>query len=230
MYIHGFDRKLLRLSSDIVDPLAYIIHVSANSGRFCDDWKVGRVIPAYKNSCDAHSITRLYVLLGVLPKWRSSQCIQNILKWTFYYFTWPICIFKGYSIRTCLHRVIDDLLAKCEWKSNNGHLYLGHGKMLLCYRSCSILKKSPLYVVKNVALEWYKSCVHQRQQAVHLWKAGIFRECIYLVNCMALCFACFISVVQRLYFQYCYKWLLDKFICLWRNYLHKWWQRWKVPQ
>ena len=63
MDIHGFDQKLLRLSSEhIVDSLSCIINASLNSGRFFYDWKVARVTPVYKNCCDVHIMSNYQVL------------------------------------------------------------------------------------------------------------------------------------------------------------------------
>ena len=38
------------------------------------------------------------------------------------------------------------------------------------------------------------------------------------------------SIIYQWYFQFCCKWLFDKFVCWWHNYLHKWWQYWRSSE
>ena len=77
---------------------------------------------------------------------------------------------KGHSTKNSLHRVIDNRLLpwKCEWESNNRYLYvmLDIAKCFDTIDHDLLLKKLSLNGIKNVELEWLKSYLHQRQQAV----------------------------------------------------------------
>ena len=89
MDMHGFERRLLRLSSDhVVDSLPCTINSSLNSGRIFYYWKIARVTPVYKNSGDVHVMSnyRPISVIGHIAK-IMEQLIRTQL-------VGPICIFK----------------------------------------------------------------------------------------------------------------------------------------
>ena len=168
MDIHGFDRKLLRLSSEhIVGSLSYII----NSRRFCDDWKVARVTPVYKNCGDVHVMSnyRPVSVIGHIAK-IVEQLIrsQHVAYLDEHSFITPdqFAYSKGHSTQTSLRRVIDDWLENVNESQITGICMLDIAKCFDTIDHDLLLKKLSLYGIKNIELEWFKSYLHQRQQAV----------------------------------------------------------------
>ena len=56
--IHGFDAKLLRITASIIAPsLTYIFNSSLRNSYFLNDWKLAKILPAYKGKGDIQEIT-----------------------------------------------------------------------------------------------------------------------------------------------------------------------------
>ena len=172
MDIHGFDRKLLRLSSEhIVDSLSCIINTSLNSGRFFDDWKVARVTPVYKNCGDVHVMSnyRPISVIGHIAKIVEQLIRSQLVAYLDeHYFITPdqFAYLKGHSTQTSLHRVIDDWLENVNESQITGICMLDIAKCFDTIDHDLLLKKLSLYGIKNIELEWFKSYLHQRQQSV----------------------------------------------------------------
>ena len=172
MDIHGFDRKLLRLSPQhIVDSLSCIINSSLNSGRFFDDWKVARVAPVYKNCGDVHvmSNNRPISVIGHIAKIVEQLIRSQLVAYLDEHsFITPdqFAYLKGHSTQRSLHRVIDDWLENMNESQITGICMLDIAKCFDTIDHDLLLKKLSLYGIKNIELEWFKSCLHQRQQAV----------------------------------------------------------------
>ena len=75
-------------------------------------------------------------------------------------------ISKGHSTQTSLHRVIDDWLENVNESQITGICMLDIAKCFDTIDHDLLLKKLSLYGIKNIELEWFKSYLHQRQQAV----------------------------------------------------------------
>ena len=73
---------------------------------------------------------------------------------------------KGHSTQTSLHRVIDDWLENVNESQITGICMLDIAKCFDTIDHDLLLKKLSLYGIKNIELEWFKSYLHQRQQAV----------------------------------------------------------------
>ena len=172
MDIHGFDRKLLKLSSEhVVDSLSCIINSSLNSGRVFDDWKVARVTPVYKNSGDMHVMSnyRPISVIGHIAKIVEQLIRTQLVDYLDEHsFITPdqFAYLKGHSTQTCLHRVIDDWLENVNEGQITGMCMLDIAKCFDTIDHDLLLKKLSLYGIKNVEFEWFKSYLHQRKQAV----------------------------------------------------------------
>ena len=173
MDIHGFYRKLLRLSSEhIVDSLSCIINSSLNSGRFFDDWKVARVTPVNKNYGDVHVMSnyRPISVIGhiakIVEQLMRSQLVAYLDEHSFITRD-QFAYSKGHSTQTSLHRVIDDWLENVNEGQITGICMLDIAKCFDTIDYDLLLKKHSRYGIKNIELGWFKSYLHQRQQAVH---------------------------------------------------------------
>ena len=73
---------------------------------------------------------------------------------------------KGHSTQKSLHRVIDDWLENVNESQITGICMLDIAKCFDTIDRDLLLKKLSLYGIKNIELEWFKSYLHQCQQAV----------------------------------------------------------------
>ena len=166
------DCKLLNLAANVISQyLSHILNLSINQSVVCKDWKMARVIPAYKNKgnkedlCNYRPISNISHIAKVVEKLINKQLMNYLIKYDLISEAQSAYRPK-HSTVTALHRVMEDWLEALNDGCEVGICFLDTTK---CFDSIShkiLLDKLKRYGIQNDEHKWFISYLKNRTQKV----------------------------------------------------------------
>ena len=172
--ILNIDRKLLRISADIIAPsLCTIYNKSVSQESVHSDFKKARVTPVFKNGedhdvnnmSDYRPISVIGHLAKILEKLVKGQLVTYLDENKFISSDQSAYI-SGHSTQTSLHRVVDDWYENINEGEYTGACIFDISKCFDTISHKNLLFKLEKYGIMGKALGWFKSYLSGRQQAV----------------------------------------------------------------
>ena len=172
--ILNMDIKLLKISKDIItDVLCHIFNLSIKQSKFCDDWKVARVSPAYKGKGvkndlnNYRPISNISHVAKIMERIINKQFVNYLTKHDFINVD-QSAYRANHSTTTALHRVMEDWLEALNDNQFIGIVYLDTKK---CFDSIDhkiLLHKLKRYGVVDIENKWFNSYLNNRSQKVFI--------------------------------------------------------------
>ena len=170
--ILNIDSKLLKIGAKYISKiLTHIFNVSMDNGIVCNDWKMARVSPSYKNKgskSDMNNyrpISNISHIAKVIERLINKQFMKYLSENNFISES-QSAYRPEYSTVTALHRVMEDWLDALNDSQYIGVVYLDTKK---CFDSINheiLLHKLSRYGVLDVEHRWFTSYLHNRKQKV----------------------------------------------------------------
>ena len=170
--IHGFDAKLLRITASIIAPsLTYIFNSSLRNSYFLNDWKLAKVLPAYKGKGDIQEITNyrplsLVIHIAKIMEKLIQKQIMVYLDDHAFITVDQSAYLKRHSTQTSLHRLIDDILENRNNNEITGLCFLDIQKCFDTIDHTILLDKLTHYGIRTSELKWFQSYLTGRMQVV----------------------------------------------------------------
>ena len=171
--ISNFDVRLLKLAAPVIcKPLAYICNLSLHTSCFPNDWKLGKVTPIHKEG-DKYDVNN-YRPISVLPV--LSKIIERAVHDQLYSFLTDNNILnscqsgfrRNHSTSSSLIDVSDYILQNMNQGLVTGALFLDLKKAFDTVNYDILLKKLHNYGVTGNSLNWFRSYLSGRMQAVNI--------------------------------------------------------------
>ncbi len=168
-----FNVKLLKLAAPYVSQsLAHICNLSLNTSKFPDDWKKAKVTPIFKsgdksNVSNYRPISVLPIISKIIERNVHNQlyaylCSKNILSDSQSGFR------SKHSTTTTLLDVQDYILNNMDKGLATGVIFLDLKKAFDTVNHEILIKKLAKYGINGNELNWFKSYLHNRSQAVRV--------------------------------------------------------------
>ena len=173
--ILNMDRKLLYISSKIIAPsLCKTLNNTISSGFIPAIFKRARVTPVFKNGDDSdinipsdyRPISVIAHLAKILERLIKNQLIK-FLEDTKVISSDQSAYLKGHSTQTSLHRVIEDIHENIDAGEFSAACLFDISKCFDSINPRLLLSKLEKYGIRNKALDWFKSYLTDRTQAVY---------------------------------------------------------------
>ena len=168
----GFDKKLLRISGDLIAPiLCKLFNISLDTSVIPDDWKIARVTPVFKGKGEMTDVNnyRPISLIGHIPKIFVVAVHRQLL----HYFQNNNLIsidqsayLKLHNTQTALHRIVDDWIDDIAHNTYSGICAFDIKKCFDTIDHNILLNKLELYGVSEKELQWFRSYLLNRCQIV----------------------------------------------------------------
>ena len=168
----GFDKKLLRISADLIAPiLCKFFNMSLKTSVVPDDWKIAKVTPVFKGKGEMADVNnyRPISLIGHIPKVFEVAVHRQLL----YYFQHNNLIsidqsayLKLHNTQTALHRVLDDWIDDIAHNTYSGICAFDIKKCFDTIDHSILLQKLGLYGILGKELQWFRSYLFKRSQIV----------------------------------------------------------------
>ena len=186
--ILGMDRKLLRLSAPIVsDSLCKIFNASISQKFVHIDFKTARVTPVFKNGEDSDIFTYSdYRPISVIC--HIAKIFEKLVKMQLLTFldannlisNDKSAYLKNHSTQTSLHRVMEDWLENINEGEFTGACIFDISKCFDTINHKHLLYKLEKYGIRGASLDWFKSYLSNRRQAVSSnGKISAFKELFF---------------------------------------------------
>jgi hypothetical protein len=170
--ILGFDTKLLNLSAEIITPsLQLLINASLKSGFVPKDWKLARVVPAFKGKGeinDENSYRPLSVIAHIAKI--AERCVYKQLSTYLYNHSFiskdQFAYLQNSSTQHCLHRLVDDILDNMNCNEKTALCFIDIRKCFDTINHDILIEKMKKYGIRNTELDWFRSYLSNRSQIV----------------------------------------------------------------
>jgi retron-type reverse transcriptase len=171
--IDGFSVKLLKLAAPYVcHSIAYICNLSLRTSVYPTDWKLAKVTPIFKAG-DKLDVGN-YRPISVLPL--ISKIIERAVHNQLYSYLTSMNILldnqsgfrSNHSTETTLNDVQDFILKNMDNGQATGAIFLDLKKAFDCVNHALLIEKLSNYGIKGITLEWFKSYLGNRAQAVNI--------------------------------------------------------------
>lgn len=171
--IGGFSVKLLKLAAPYVcHSLAFICNLSLCTSVYPTEWKLAKVTPIFKagDKLDVGNFRPISVLPLI------SKIIERAVHNQLYSYLTNTCILSdnqsgfrtNHSTTTTLLDVQDFILKNMDSGRATGAIFLDLKKAFDCVNHSLLIDKLYNYGVKGNCLEWFKSYLNNRAQAVNI--------------------------------------------------------------
>ena len=153
-----------------VEPLCYIFNRSIYSGIVPEELKLAKIVPIHKKG-DTHDMLN-YRPIAILPVF--TKLLEKIMYNRLYNFLQNKNILidnqfgfrKKYSTALAIFSLTDSILKEMEKGNYSIGLFMDLSKAFDTIDHRILLKKLEYYGIRGVALQWFRSYLHQRKQYV----------------------------------------------------------------